>query len=66
MLFGHVYNFRFKVELEDGTFLKGKCPVEARFCSKEELVDYFKSAVEKEVLFETNKKIKRWINYFTL
>lgn len=47
-LFTHTYDLRAEVELENGEMYKVRCPVEARFVTREELIDGFKRVVKRK------------------
>jgi hypothetical protein len=60
MLFGHKYDIRAKVELENGKIYKVRCPIEARFVTKEDLLNLLKN----EVNWNLNSPIKRIISIY--
>ena len=59
-LFCHTYDIRAKVELENGEIYKVRCPIEARFVSKEQLLAGFK----REVKWRLGSPVKRIIEIY--
>lgn len=65
-LFTHTYHFRFKVALSDGSLVKGKCPIEARFMTPEEIIHQVKIWVENELFFKTSEHVVKWFELYEL
>lgn len=60
MLFGHKYDIRAKVELENGEIYKVRCPIEARFVTREDLLNTLKN----EIAWNLNSPVKRIISIY--
>jgi hypothetical protein len=60
MLFGHKYDIRAKVELENGKIYKVRCRIEARLVTTEDLLNVLRN----EVNWNLNSPIKRIISIY--
>ena len=60
MLFGHQYDIRAVVQLEDGRIARCKCPIEARFADADEL----KCAVVREIEWKVGQRIERVLEMY--
>lgn len=58
--FCHRYEVRAKVELVNGEVYKIKCPILARFVTKEKIID----AVMKETEFQLGSPVKRILEIY--
>jgi len=64
MLFGHTYNIRAVIELEDGTQCKVSAPLEARFMSREEFIRVARNKIEQEIEWKTGVKVRRFLQFY--
>jgi hypothetical protein len=59
-IFTHRYEIRAKVEMENGEIYKIKCPIEARFVDKGDIIN----AVKRETEFQIGVRVKHIIEFY--
>lgn len=64
MLFAHTYQMRAEFVANDGYRYKVRVPIEARFCTAEELLNEVKRFVRSEFRFKTDLEIDYFIRIY--